>query len=331
MTQFMGELTVNLSSKAPATIFYAYKATEKSKGQVRSTGWDTFLQAVINTGLQVTATWPMRTELANRMRSLGSNALASAVVLACRPRPQSAQLATRGEFLAALRQELPEAVRVLQQGNIAPVDMAQSTIGPGMRVFSRYAKVVETDGTAMPVREALAVINDVLGEVLDGEEADLDADTRFALAWYAQHGFEPGPAGEADGLARAKNTSLDGIERSGIGAARAGRFRLLPRRELDSDWSPDTDPRLTVWEAVQHLAAALERSPTEAAGLLHRLGGYGQRARQLAYLLYRKADQAGRADEAIAYNALITAWPALIAHTPEDGQQQMIPNDPSDQ
>lgn len=320
----MAEVTRSQSVGLPATIFYAYKATETSKQQVRSTGWDTFLQAVVDARLQVTATWPLRTELANRMRSLGSNALASSVVLAYRPRSESAQLASRGEFLAALRRELPEAVRVLQQGDVAPVDMAQSTIGPGMRVFSRYAKVVETDGSAMPVREALAVINDVLGEVLDGEEADLDGETRFALAWYSQHGFEPGPAGDADGLARAKNTSLEGIERSGIGAARAGQFRLHRRHELDPDWSPDTDPRLTVWEAVQHLAAALERFQAEAARLLNRLGGYGHRARQLAYLLYRKADQAGRTDEAIAYNALIVAWPVLTARPLDDGQQQMI-------
>ena len=326
MAQFMDEVARGQSAGHPATIFYAYKATESSQDQVRSTGWDTFLQAVVDARLQVTATWPLRTELANRMRSLGANALASSVVLACRPRSESAQLATRGEFLAALRRELPEAVRVLQQGDVAPVDMAQSTIGPGMKVFSRYAKVVETDGSAMPVREALAVINDVLGEVLDGEEADLDPDTRFALAWYAQHGFEPGPAGDADGLARAKNTSLEGIERSGIGAARAGQFRLHGRHELDPEWSPDTDPRLTVWEAVQHLAAALERSQAEAVRLLHRLGGYGHRARQLAYLLYRKADQAGRTDEAIAYNALIVAWPALTARPLDGGQQQTIPS-----
>ena len=324
MAQFMVEVTRNQSVGLPATIFYAYKATETSREQVRSTGWDTFLQAVVDAGLQVTATWPMRTEMANRMRATGSNALATSVVLACRPRSESAQLASRGEFLAALRRELPEAVRVLQQGDVAPVDMAQSTIGPGMRVFSRYAKVVETDGSAMLVREALAVINDVLGEVLDGEEADLDGETRFALAWYSQHGFEPGPAGDADGLARAKNTSLEGIERAGIGAARAGQFRLHRRHELDPDWSPDTDPRLTVWEAVQHLAAALERSQAEAARLLNRLGGYGHRARQLAYLLYRKADQAGRTEEAIAYNALIVAWPVLTARPLDDGQQQMI-------
>lgn len=326
MASFMTEVARNQPANTPATIFYAYKATETSRGQVRSTGWDTFLQAVVDAGLQITATWPLRTERVNRLRSLGVNALASSVVLACRSRPESAPLASRGEFLAALRRELPEAVRVLQQGDVAPVDMAQSTIGPGMRVFSRYAKVVETDGSAMPVREALAVINDVLGEVLDGEEADLDGETRFALAWYSQHGFEPGPAGDADGLARAKNTSLEGIERSGIGAARAGQFRLHRRHELDPDWSPDTDPRLTVWEAVQHLAAALERSQAEAARLLNRLGGYGHRARQLAYLLYRKADQAGRTEDAIAYNALIVAWPVLTARPLDDGQQQTIPN-----
>ena len=326
MAQFMTEVARNQPAGMPATIFYAYRATETSTGQVRSTGWDTFLQAVVDAGLQVSATWPLRTELANRLLASKSNALASSVVLACRARSETASLASRGEFLAALRRELPEAVRVLQQGDVAPVDMAQSTIGPGMKVFSRYAKVVETDGSAMPVREALAVINDVLGEVLDGEEADLDGETRFALAWYSQHGFEPGPAGDADGLARAKNTSLEGIERSGIGAARAGQFRLHRRHELDPDWSPDTDPRLTVWEAVQHLAATLERSQAEAAQLLNRLGGYGHRARQLAYLLYRKADQAGRTEEAIAYNALIVAWPVLTARPLDDGQQQTIPN-----
>ena len=326
MARFMTEVARSQPAGMPATIFYAYRATETSKGQVRSTGWDTFLQAVVNAGFQVNATWPMRTELANRLLASKSNALALSVVLACRVRSETASLASRGEFLAALRQELPEAVRVLQQGDVAPVDMAQSTIGPGMRVFSRYAKVVETDGSAMPVREALAVINDVLGEVLDGEEADLDGETRFALAWYSQHGFEPGPAGDADGLARAKNTSLEGIERSGIGAARAGQFRLHRRHELDPDWSPDTDPRLTVWEAVQHLAATLERSQAEATRLLNRLGGYGHRARQLAYLLYRKADQAGRTEEAIAYNALIVAWPVLTSRPLDDGQQQMIPS-----
>ena len=311
MAEFMTEVAEHQPRDLPATIYYAYKATETKDGEIRTTGWDTFLQAVLDAGLQVNATWPMRTELGNRLVASGTNALASSIILACRPRPASAVLATRGEFIEALRRELPEAVRVLQSGNIAPVDMAQSTIGPGIKVFSRYARVVEADGSSMPVSAALAIINDVLGEVLDGEEAELDADTRFALTWFAEHGYNPGPSGDADSVARAKNTSLSGIEAAGIGKARAGKFRLYERGELDPDWSPVLDDRFTVWEATQQLAAALERSESEAAELLHVLGGNGDRARQLAYLLYQKANDRGWASEAGAYNGLITVWPNL--------------------
>ena len=313
MAEFMSQVAKHQPDEAPATIYYAYKATETKDGEIRVTGWDTFLQAVFDAGLQVNATWPMRTELSNRLVASKTNALASSIVLACRPRPESAIPATRGEFIAALRLELPEAVRVLQLGNIAPVDMAQSTIGPGIKVFSRYAKVVEADGSSMPVSAALAIINDVLGEVLDGAEAELDTDTRFALSWFAAHGYNPGAAGDADSVARAKNTSLSGIEASGIGEAHAGKFRLYERSELEPDWSPAEDDRPTVWEATQYLAAALERSESEAAKLLHILGGHGDRARQLAYLLYQQANDRGWASEAGAYNSLITAWPGLRA------------------
>ena len=311
MATFMATLAAESNGTVPATVYYAYKATEAADGEVRSTGWDTFLQAVIDAGLQVTATWPMRTELGNRLVASGTNALSSSIVLACRPRPASAVMATRGEFIAALRAELPEAVRILQSGNIAPVDMAQSTIGPGIKVFSRYAKVVEADGTAMRVSAALSIINDVLGEVLDGEEAELDRDTRFALTWFAEHQYEPASSGDAESVAKAKNTSLEGLADSGIGEARAGKFRLYRRGELAQPWSPADDDRFTVWEALQYLVAALERSESEAAELLHTLGGNGDRARQLAYLLYQKANDNGWAAEANAYNSLITAWPAL--------------------
>ena len=330
MAEFMAEVAEHQRADVPATIYYAYKATETREGEIRATGWDTFLQAVLDAGLQVNATWPMRTELGNRLLASKTNALASSVVLACRPRSASAALATRGEFMTALRQELPEAVRVLQSGNIAPVDMAQSTIGPGIKVFSRYARVVEADGQSMPVSAALAIINDVLGEILDGEEAELDADTRFALTWFAEHGYKPGPSGDADSVARAKNTSLAGIEQSGIGEARSGKFRLYDRDELDPGWSPLHDERLTVWEAAQHLAAALERSESAAAELLHALGGYGDRVRQLAYLLYQKANDQGWAAEAGAYNDLITAWPnlrtgaATLAAAATDPSQQAL-------
>ena len=313
MAEFMAEVAHRQPADVPATIYYAYKATETKDGGIRATGWDTFLQAVLDAGLQVNATWPMRTELGNRLLASKSNALASSIVLVCRPRPASASLATRGEFIAALRGELPEAVRVLQSGNIAPVDMAQSTIGPGMKVFSRYARVVEADGSAMSVSSALAIINDVLGEILDGEEAELDAPTRFALTWFSQNGYNPAKSGDADNLARAKNTSLEGIEESGVGAARAGEFRLYERSELAEGWSPMGDARLTVWEATQYLVLALERSQSDAAALLQRLGGYGDRARQLAYLLFQKASDSGWAAEAGVYNGLITAWPSLRA------------------
>ena len=313
MVEFMAEVARHQPAEVPATIYYAYKATETKQGEIRTTGWETFLQAVLDSGLQVNATWPMRTERPGGMRVVGKNSLSSSIVLACRPRPVSASLATRGEFIAALRGELPEAVRVLQSGNIAPVDMAQSTIGPGMKVFSRYAKVVEADGSAMSVSSALAIINDVLGEILDGEEAELDAPTRFALTWFSQHGYNPAKSGDADSLARAKNTSLEGIEESGVGAARAGEFRLYERSELAEGWSPMDDARLTVWEATQYLVLALERSQSDAAALLQRLGGYGDRARQLAYLLFQKASDNGWAPEAGVYNGLITAWPSLRA------------------
>lgn len=326
MAEFMAEVSVTQVAGVPATIYYAYKATETKEGEVRSTGWDTFLQAVLSAGLQVNATWPMRTELDNRLLASKSNALASSIVLVCRPRSVSAPLASRGEFIAALRSELPEAVRLLQSGNIAPVDIAQSTIGPGVKVFSRYAKVVEADGNPMTVSTALGIINDVLGEVLDGEEAELDAPTRFATTWYTQNGYNPGRSGDADAQTRAKNTSLSGIEAAGIGEARGGAFRLFERTELDPAWTALTDSRLTVWEATQQLVAALDRSETEAAALLHQLGGYGDRARQLAYVLFHKATDKGWSDEAAAYNGLITAWPALLATAPvtDDTQQRLL-------
>ncbi|KLR61149.1 hypothetical protein IMCC26207_109667 [Actinobacteria bacterium IMCC26207] len=327
MAEFMADVATSQHPSVPATIYYAYKATESKDGAVRSTGWDTFLQAVLDAGLLVTATWPMRTERQGRSTSIGTNALASSIVLVCRPRSITAPLATRGEFMGALRAELPEAVRLLQSGNIAPVDLAQSTIGPGIGVFSRYAKVVEADGSTMTVSDALALINDVLAEVIDGEEAELDADTRFAVSWYSQFGYSPSKSGDADGQARAKNTSLTGVTDAGIGESHGGEFRLFERNELDPEWSPVDDDRLTVWEVTQYLVAALERSESEAAGLLQQLGGFGERARALAYVLFQRATDKGWAEEAGAYNSLITAWPVLQTFQqaqPEDGQQKLI-------
>ncbi len=316
MAEFMAAAAASQHPDVPTTIYYAYKATETSEeGRVRSTGWDTFLQAVIDAGLQVTATWPLRTERQIRSHFFGSTALASSVVLVCRPRPASASLATRSEFIAALREELPRVIKLLQSGNIAPVDLPQSTIGPGIQVFSRYARVIEASGTRMPVSDALAIVNEVLDEVLHGEETEVDAETRFALAWYTQHGFEAGPFGGfggAESVARAKNTAIEEVIKAGIGEATAGRFRLYARSELDPDWDPSSGTSLIAWEALQHLAARLERSESQAADLLARLGSTADGARQLAYLLHKIASGNRWAEEALTYNNLITVWPILM-------------------
>lgn len=295
----------------PATIFYAFKATETSDGLTTSTGWDTFLSGLMTAGWTIVGTWPMRTELTTGLKARAAM-LASSVVLVCRPRSGSAAMATRSEFISALKAELPPAIKLLQAENIAPVDMAQSAIGPGIGIYSRYTRVVEADGSDMTVRTALALINEVLSEVLSGDEAELDSESRFAVTWFEQYGQNPGPVGDAITLATAKNTSIDGVVEAGIAASRDGKFRLLERFELDPDWNPQTDTRLTVWETTQHLIHRLEHSETDAAGLLTQVGpGYAERARQLAYLLYGICDRKKWAEEAAAYNTLVTAWPEL--------------------
>ncbi len=297
----------------PITVFYAFKQIEGGVGETSSTGWETFLQGLLDSDLAVLATWPVRTELANRPRAFKSGALASSIVLVCRPRSLKAPLATRSEFLTALRSELPEAVRLLQKESIAPVDMAQSAIGPGMAVFSRYSKVVEADGSRMPVRTALGLINEVLQEVLSAEETEFDGDTRWALTWYEQHGLNPGPYGDAETLSKAKDTSVSGVVDAGVAVSRDGKVRLVSREEMAEDWDPMTDRRATVWELAQHLIRRLDRSEAEAAELLRRVGpGYGDRARQLAYLLYQISDRKAWAKEAVSYNTLVQAWPDLV-------------------
>ena len=294
----------------PATVFYAYKQQETRAGSTASTGWETFLQGLVDAGLCVTATWPVRTELKNKLlASGGAGVLASSIVIACRPRAVNASLATRREFLDALQAELPGAVRLLQDQAIAPVDMAQSAIGPGMEVFSRYAKVLEADGTQMRVRTALSLINEALEEVLSAEETEFDVDTRWALTWYQQFGHDTGPFGDAETLSKAKNTLVDGVVQAGIAESQAGKVRLLTRDELDEEWDPLTDKRLTVWEVAQQLIARLEYSEMTAGDLLQKVGGgVGDRARRLTYLLYQIADRKGWASDAVAYNGLIRAW-----------------------
>ena len=310
MSGFLERLAVSQHSQFPATIFYAYKQQETKRGNTVSTGWETFLQGVVDSGLQITATWPIRTELGNKLLAAGGAAvLASSVVIACRRRQANAPLATRRELFDALQSELPGAVRLLQDQAIAPVDMAQSAIGPGMEVFSRYAKVLEADGTPMRVRTALALINEALEEALSSEETEFDGDTRWALTWYEQFGTDSAPFGDAETLSKAKNTSVAGVVRAGIAESKAGKVRLISRAELDEEWDPIADTRLTVWEVAQHLIARLDVEESQAADLLRKVGGgMGDRARRLTYLLYQIADREGRSKDAVAYNGLIQAW-----------------------
>lgn len=306
----------------PVTLFYAFKQAE-SRGNggdivaaLTSTGWETMLTALLRSGFQITGTWPMRTERGARSGSIGTNALASSVVLVCRPRPKGAPIATRQEFLRALRAELPDALRKLQHGSIAPVDLAQAAIGPGMAVFSRYSKVVEADGSAMRVGTALGMINQVLAEVLTAQEEEYDPETRWAVAWFEQYGMGEGRFGDAEILSKAKDTAVDAMARDGFLRAKAGKVALVPRQDLPSDWDPATDRRLTVWEVTQHLIRALqEGGETAAADLLRRVGGLGEIARDLAYRLYSVCERKGWAQEALAYNALVVAWPEIVRLT----------------
>jgi putative DNA methylase len=309
----------------PATIFYAFKQAEDDEadeddeiaGDVTdlpsraSTGWETFLQGLADAGWQIDGTWPMRTERGVRTRSLGSNALASSIVLVCRPRPKDAGVASRRDFLAALKRELPEALRNLQKGNIAPVDLAQAAIGPGMAVFSRYARVLETDGSPMGVRTALSLINQSLDEVLAEQEGEFDADTRWALAWFDQYGFTEGAYGQAETLSTAKNTSVSGMVEAGILAAKGGKVRLLKKEELPADWDPVDDARLTIWESTHHLIRALDQGEQAAAELLRKLGAVAEIARDLSYRLYTVCERRKWSQDAIGYNALVLAWPDL--------------------
>ena len=312
MAKVMEQIAAVQNPDFPATLFYAFKQQEVKDGEVTSTGWETFLQALVDSGLQVTATWPIRTEMTNRMLAIGASALASSVVLACRPRAGDAPLETRGGFMESLREELPGAVGLLQEQAIPPVDMAQSAIGPGMRVFSRYKRVVEANGDTMRVRTALALINEVLGEILSEEETELDADSRFALTWYRQFGHDPGPFGDAEILSKAVNTSVAGVVEAEVAESKGGYVRLLTREEMDPEWDPTQDRRLTAWELTQHLVARLDASEARAGELLAKAPGGGDQARHLAYLLYEVANAAGRTEDAVAYNSLVATWDSLL-------------------
>ena len=325
MTNAMRQLAQSAHPAFPVTIYYAFKQSE-SDGESGTTnsGWDTFLAAVIKSGFIISGTWPVRTEKTQGLKG-EVNALASSIVLVCRARLADAPTATRREFLAALKAELPLALTHLQRGNIAPVDLAQAAIGPGMSIYTRYTRVVDAAGQPLSVREALTLINQTLDEALAEQEGDFDSDTRWALAWFEQFGFQDGPFGDAETLSKAKNTAINGLEQAGIILTRQGRVRLLRPSELPANWNPAADSRLTVWETVHHLVRVLETGgESGAAILLVQLGSQADAARELAYHLYTVCERRKRAAEALSYNALVQSWPEIARLAREGGPSQTV-------
>jgi putative DNA methylase len=314
MTKAMHRLAEQSHPAFPVTIYYAFKQSETgNETGTASTGWETFLDAVIRAGFAITGTWPVKTERRGGVRDLERNALASSIVLVCRPRPMSATTSTRREFVNALKAELPAALAHLQRSNIAPVDLAQAAIGPGMAIYTRYSKVMDAAGQPLTVREALALINESLDQVLAEQEGDFDAGTRWAVAWFEQQGFSDGEFGVAETLSKAKNTSVAGMVEAGILLSKRGKVRLLKPVELPDDWDPAGETRLSAWATVHQLIRALEAGgESAAASLVAKLGTKAEIARELAYRLYTVCERKKRAAEALSYNALVQSWPEIM-------------------
>ena len=329
MTQAMHRLAEQAHPAFPVTIYYAFKQSEtESTEGTASTGWETFLDATHRAGFALTGTWPMRTELSNRMIGSGTNALASSIILVCRPRSVTASTISRRAFLRELNQVLPEALDEMTKGAgddrspVAPVDLSQAIIGPGMAVFSKYAAVLEADGTPMNVRTALQLINRFLAE------DDFDHDTQFCLSWFGQYGWKDGKFGEADTLARAKGTSVDGVKQSGVLYATGGVVRLLKWADYPTDWDPRADTRLPVWEVLHQLIRLFKTEGERGAGgMLAAVQSKSEATRQLAYRLYTLCERAGWAEDARAYNEIVTSWGAIeaaAAATPTPQQATMF-------
>jgi putative DNA methylase len=298
----------------PQAIYYAFKQSEPAEDGITSAGWASFLQAVVDSGLSVDGTWPLRTESGGRLTGNKANALASSIILVCRKRHDEAPIITRAEFVRALKREMPDAIDDIRMAGVGPVDMQQSVIGPGMGVFSRYAEVLEDDDSAMSVRTALSLINRVWEEIENELDAAFDPETQVALAWFATYGFDAKPSGELITLANAKNVPLNALFASGVFSDGRGKAGLTARADLPDDWSPASDKALTVWECVQHTARVLNAEDgggEAAARLVAEMGSKAGDARALAYRLYEIASQKGWASEALIYNELAQEWPKL--------------------
>ncbi|MCT6721571.1 DUF1156 domain-containing protein [Acidovorax sp. K2F] len=319
MTSAFRSLLLRTHPAFPTTIYYAFRQSEtEDVAGTSNTGWETFLQAVVDAGFTVTGTWPMRTEGDNRQVGNNANALSSSIILVCRRRLADAPVVGRRDFIRELNATLPEALDEMTRGGVSspvkPVDLSQAIIGPGMAIFSQYAGVLEADGTSMRVKAALQLINRFFAE------DDFDHDTQFSLHWFEQHGWATGKFGEADVLARAKGTSVAGLQASGVAQSGKGDLRLLRFAELPRGWSPESDRRLSIWEALHHLIRSLNQEGEAAAGaLLARMPSHADSIRALAYRLYTLCERKSWTDDARAYNEIVTAWASIEQAATEAG------------
>lgn len=323
MTKAMENIASSALPQVPVTIYYAFKQSETKQQGTASAGWEKFLEAVISAGFVITGTWPIRTERGARMRGQESNALASSIVLVCRKKPRESNEISRRQFQRELREHLPEALETMIGGStgaspIAPVDLAQAAIGPGMAIFSKYEAVLNQDGSKMSVHDALILINRAITDYLNPDSGNFDNDTLFCDDWFSQYGWGQGQFGEADTLARAKGTSVDGVRDAGVIESGGGKVRLLKWSEYPTDWDPKTDTRTPVWEACHQMIRVLnQQGEAEAGALLARMPERGEHIRQLAYHLYTLCERKKWAEEARAYNELIGSWHAIVAASHE--------------
>lgn len=326
MTETMKRLVRDSHPAFPVTIYYAFKQSETSDSSgTTSTGWETFLEAVVQSGFSITGTWPMRTERSGGFRNNQQNALSSSIVLVCKRRLKAAPTVSRREFIRELNELLPEALDEMtrgvagEQSPVAPVDLSQAIIGPGMAVFSKYAAVLEADGSPMTVRTALQLINRFLAE------DDFDKDTQFCLHWFEESGWKEGEFGQADVLARAKATSVGALTEAGVIKSGGGKVRLLKWSEYPNDWNPANDSRTPVWESLHHLIRGLKQGGESAAGqILAGVQSQAEAARQLAYRLYTLCERKGWPEDAGAYNELITSWSGIETATPRIEQRELF-------
>ena len=327
MTRAIHNLAVQAHPAFPVSIYYAFKQSETKEGSTTSTGWVTFLEAVIQAGFSIDGTWPVRTEGAGRIIAKGTNALASSIVLVCRKRETNAESVSRRDFQRQLREEMPEALETMIGGQtgqtpIAPVDLAQAAIGPGMAIYSKYEAVLNQDGTRMSVHDALVLINRAITEYLSPDSGSFDADTQFCSSWFEQYGWSHGQFGEADTLARAKGTSVDGVKAAGVAESGSGKVRLLKWSEYESEWDPTKDDRTPIWEACHQMIRRLNNHGESAAGeLLAKMPEKGEAIRQLAYHLYTLCERKKWAEEARAYNELIGSWHAIVEASHDTGHK----------